>query len=165
MKQRIVFVSLLFAALAFGMLVKGYIDLASMSAPASPDSGRMRLYADSGTGKLACKDSAGANCMPSGSTYSGPSTQNVYTSSGRAFGTTYHNTTGVPVYVAVTGYSSSGTDLYAKADTATTPTTFVTDIWLPNTSKPGQITFLVKPGDYYTVYCSSCSINTWIEWY
>jgi hypothetical protein len=42
------------------------IDFTLGSAPALPQSGHVRLYANSGTGKLACIDASGAACLPSG---------------------------------------------------------------------------------------------------
>jgi hypothetical protein len=44
----------------------GYFDATRISAPGNPSSGSLRLFANDTTGKLACLDSAGADCMPSG---------------------------------------------------------------------------------------------------
>jgi hypothetical protein len=43
----------------------GYYDVARISAPSNPGSGNLRLFANNGTGKLACLDNSGADCMPS----------------------------------------------------------------------------------------------------
>jgi hypothetical protein len=43
-----------------------YADFKAISAPANPASGDLRLFANSGTGQLACLDNAGASCMPTG---------------------------------------------------------------------------------------------------
>jgi hypothetical protein len=48
-------------------LVNGYSELFRTSAPANPSSGYLRLFGNNATGKLACLDSSGADCMPSGS--------------------------------------------------------------------------------------------------
>lgn len=53
-----------FAALqTFG---NGYIDVTRVSAPSSPASGTLRVYADNSDGQIKCKDSAGASCLASG---------------------------------------------------------------------------------------------------
>jgi hypothetical protein len=44
----------------------GYFDAARISAPSNPSSGNLRLFANNSTGKLACLDSSGVDCMPSG---------------------------------------------------------------------------------------------------
>lgn len=43
----------------------GFFDQTRIAAPANPSAGSLRLYSDNATGKLACLDSAGADCMPS----------------------------------------------------------------------------------------------------
>jgi hypothetical protein len=45
----------------------GKVDLTSGTAPSNPGSGVFRLYGNSGTGKLACLNSSGGDCFPSGS--------------------------------------------------------------------------------------------------
>ena len=42
----------------------GYFDATRITAPSNPASGSLRLFANNSTGKLACLDSAGADCMP-----------------------------------------------------------------------------------------------------
>lgn len=42
------------------------IDFTTATAPANPSAGKIRLYADSGTGNLTCLTSAGGNCLPGG---------------------------------------------------------------------------------------------------
>jgi parallel beta-helix repeat protein len=44
----------------------GYFDVAKISAPSNPAAGNFRVFANTTTGKLACLDSAGADCMPAG---------------------------------------------------------------------------------------------------
>ena len=44
----------------------GKVDLTSGTAPSNPGSGVFRLYGDSGSGKLACLNSSGGDCFPSG---------------------------------------------------------------------------------------------------
>jgi hypothetical protein len=46
--------------------LSSYSDWKRISAPSNPASGALRLFADNGTGKLACLDSSGGDCMPSG---------------------------------------------------------------------------------------------------
>ena len=43
-----------------------YGDLNRISAPANPSAGSLRLFANNATGKLACLDNAGTDCMPAG---------------------------------------------------------------------------------------------------
>lgn len=42
----------------------GYNDRTRISAPSNPSAGSLRVYANNATGKLACLDSSGADCMP-----------------------------------------------------------------------------------------------------
>src|SRR6185436_9758223 len=44
----------------------GYVDLTQIAAPSNPAVGKFRLYADLGTGFLACINSSGASVLPSG---------------------------------------------------------------------------------------------------
>jgi hypothetical protein len=44
----------------------GYFDVTRITAPANPSAGNLRLFANNATGKLACLDNAGADCMPAG---------------------------------------------------------------------------------------------------
>lgn len=71
--------------------VAGPRDIVTQSAPASPASGTIRVYGDSGTGKLACKDSAGADCMPAGGS---SVTVTLMTSLGATDPGTWWNSTG-----------------------------------------------------------------------
>jgi len=43
----------------------GYADHTRISAPSNPSAGSLRVFANNTTGKLACLDSSGADCMPS----------------------------------------------------------------------------------------------------
>src|SRR5262249_55922563 len=43
-----------------------YSDWKRITTPANPPSGSLRLFANDSTGKLACLDASGADCMPSG---------------------------------------------------------------------------------------------------
>ena len=49
--------------------VTGFEDWGGSAAPANPASGTGRVFFNTATGKLECKDSAGANCMAAGSGY------------------------------------------------------------------------------------------------
>lgn len=65
-----------------------YSDWKRITVPANPAAGSLRLFANNATGKLACLDSAGADCMPNGGgggTPAGSNTQIQYNNSG-AFG-------------------------------------------------------------------------------
>src|SRR5262249_33859956 len=46
--------------------LSSYSDWKRITAPSNPASGSLRLFANNSTGKLACIDSSGADCMPSG---------------------------------------------------------------------------------------------------
>src|SRR5581483_10035912 len=50
--------------LATGMQFSGYYDIAAIAAPASPSAGVFRVYADSSSGNLSCKNSSGSTCFP-----------------------------------------------------------------------------------------------------
>jgi hypothetical protein len=47
-------------------IFNSYHDVTRIVAPSNPASGSLRLFANNATGKLACLDSSGADCMPSG---------------------------------------------------------------------------------------------------
>jgi hypothetical protein len=78
-----------------------YVDMAGISTPANPASGNIRLFADSGTGNLACRTSTGGNCLPTvggGGMPGGSNTQLQYNNSGSLGGSIssrtakkYHN--------------------------------------------------------------------------
>lgn len=53
--------------------VNGVRDWVRISPPASAPAGKLRQYANSATGKLACVDESGGDCMPAGSGGSGGS--------------------------------------------------------------------------------------------
>jgi hypothetical protein len=55
-----------------GGLGTSYQDVTEIAAPANPAAGNDRLYTDSGTHKLACLTSGGADCMPTGGGSAGP---------------------------------------------------------------------------------------------
>ena len=46
--------------------INGSRDLVLQPAPSSPSSGKIRIYGDSGSGRLGCLDSSGGNCAPGG---------------------------------------------------------------------------------------------------
>jgi hypothetical protein len=47
-------------------ILSSYADMTRISAPSNPSAGSLRLFANNATGKLACLDSSGADCMPAG---------------------------------------------------------------------------------------------------
>jgi hypothetical protein len=55
-----------FGVVLLGATLNGVLDVARMSAPSNPSAGSLRLYGNNSTGKLACLDSTGADCMPGG---------------------------------------------------------------------------------------------------
>jgi hypothetical protein len=59
-------IGFLAAALLMGAVLNGWLDLPVISAPANPSAGFLRLFADTSTGKLGCKDSSGASCLAGG---------------------------------------------------------------------------------------------------
>lgn len=65
--KRILFFFLAATAAFAQTAVLGPRDYPLQAAPAAPASGSIRVYADTATGKLACKNSSSADCMPSGS--------------------------------------------------------------------------------------------------
>ena len=96
-----------------------------------------------------------------GSSYNGPTTQADVTSS-RALNTPYTNTSGLPLYVAVTAYTFGDTlTAYSNAKT-------VGSLTVPDSiTEPGQLFFLVLPGQTYQITDSatSGSVQSWIEWH
>jgi hypothetical protein len=93
-----------------------------------------------------------------------PTTQNVVTGS-RAKSTIYQNTTGVPMYVAITTSASAAQTASVYCDSSSTPTTVVAQVG----GASGEITvatFIVLPGYYYEVGAGgSISIIAWVEWH
>lgn len=65
----------------------GYFDAVRITAPSNPASGSLRLFANNTSGKLACLDNAGADCMPSGGGSIGGSAGTVDNALIRADGT------------------------------------------------------------------------------
>lgn len=51
--------------MAANVAINGFRDLSRITAPSNPTSGFLRLFANNATGKLACLDNSGADCMPS----------------------------------------------------------------------------------------------------
>jgi hypothetical protein len=69
MKRKIILVCLggaLVAGLLYAAGVNGYFDFFKIAAPANPATGQARVYVDSGTNKLACLNSDGSSCAPTG---------------------------------------------------------------------------------------------------
>lgn len=50
----------------YAILTNAFYDFVKISAPSNPPAGQGRLYVDSGTNKLACLNSDGSSCSPSG---------------------------------------------------------------------------------------------------
>src|SRR5581483_6160791 len=65
-------------AQTFGL--SSYADLTRITAPSNPPAGKLRVFADNSTGKLACLDSSGANCNPGGGGGGGDVSSNTSTS-------------------------------------------------------------------------------------
>jgi hypothetical protein len=57
---------LICAVALYAAVVNGFLDFVGVSAPSNPASGNARVYYNSGTAKLSCLTSSGANCMPTG---------------------------------------------------------------------------------------------------
>lgn len=91
--------------------------------------------------------------------------QNDVTSS-RALGTIYQNTTGKPMFVSVSAYSSAATIYYAEIDSSATPTTRVLRVDT-SVNLYAAIFFVVLPNDYYKVDFSTGAktLGYWFEWY
>ena len=85
-----------------------YNDVLRITAPSNPASGYLRIFANSSTGKLACLDSSGSDCMPTGGVGSpaGSGTELQYRNAG-SFG-------------AVAGSSWDGTNIGLSNPTAAT---------------------------------------------
>jgi hypothetical protein len=70
MKRRLVLASILSLAIivvpAWAILVNAFYDFVKIGAPSNPPAGQARLYVDSGTNKIACLNSDGSSCNPSG---------------------------------------------------------------------------------------------------
>lgn len=104
--------------------------------------------------------------------YAGPTNQSVV-SGARSLGTSYHNTTGKPMWVSVSLYASGGTGswvAYGQTDASNPPVTAVTfydATALGIASVSLSTTFVVLPNNYYGVFVSSGSpaIQIWTEWW
>jgi len=98
----------------------------------------------------------------------GVSAQNDVTAS-RALATPYHNTTGKPMFVAVTYNFPQGGSITAYTDGAATPGTVVST--QGNSSVQGgtySVYFWVLPNNYYQVQLSGGQLGNlakWTEWY
>lgn len=102
-----------------------------------------------------------------GGTYAGPTHQNNVTGS-RVLNTVYQNTTGLPMWVYVTGNGGSGAaiSLEGLTDSSNPPTTDVGYVYGAVNNSNAQISFLVLPGNYYKVLTGlSSTLTVWIEYY
>lgn len=80
----------------------------------------------------------------------------------RAFNTTYTNTTGRPIAVAVTGYSSAGSGMAVVA--LVNGTQVYRGSWGYGSSTPCAVFFIVPPGATYSVAPNgSGSLESWAE--
>lgn len=101
---------------------------------------------------------------PGTNTYAGPSTQNDVTAS-RVLGTVYQNTTGKPMFIAVTAIQNSSGQLLGYADTSNPPTTEV-GAQYGLTGWTHQVFFIVLPNNYYKSSTdATATLTKWIEWY
>ena len=87
----------------------------------------------------------------------------------RSIGTTYQNTTGSPLFVAVTGLDvlSTSDTFHAKVGTTSPPTVPAADCSANGTVNPFcAVTFAVPNGYYYQITRdgTSISISKWTEW-
>jgi hypothetical protein len=64
--MKIGFVFLLTIAATAQTTINGSRDLVLQTTPSSPPTGKIRIYGDSGSGRLACLNSSGGNCIPGG---------------------------------------------------------------------------------------------------
>jgi hypothetical protein len=83
----------------------------------------------------------------------------------RAFNTVYQNTTGKPMFIAITVTGSGGTGMSCFTDSTTNPTQGVAAASNINATGANVFcSFWVLPNNYYKVTGSS-SLNFWIEWW
>jgi hypothetical protein len=94
-------------------------------------------------------------------------TQNTVTLS-RALNTTYQNTTGKPLFVAVTATCTSGAAIAALVDASASPGTTVASASAPGTlTSTAALTFFVLPSYYYRITGSGIpgpTLSIWTEW-
>jgi hypothetical protein len=94
----------------------------------------------------------------------GITVQSVATGS-RGFGTVYQNTTGKPMFIAITVTGSGGTGMSCFTDSTTNPSTSVAAASNINATGANVFcSFWVLPSNYYKVTGSS-ALNYWIEWW
>jgi len=109
----------------------------------------------------------------------GPTHQTDVTGA-RAFNTVYRNTTGVPLYVAVSTRHSTGNAMeqsraHFRTDGSNPPTTLVMTMGIyqsvVNQDQPSEGGFMVVlPGNYYKVDsvitgAATITLSAWLEWY
>jgi len=91
-------------------------------------------------------------------------TQNVVTSS-RVLNTVYRNTTGRPLFVAITCVHSVTGSLLAYTDSSNPPTTTIAT-QSGSAGFGSYVFFIVLPGNYYKARTDSAgSLVSWTEWY
>ncbi len=113
--------------------LSGYVDSTRITAPSNPSSGNLRVFANNSTGKLACLDSSGADCMPSGGGGSGT------VNSGAQYAITYYPSTGT----TVDDLATLTTDAQGKLTLA------------PTASSSGSPSLLVVTGPAHTALAAS----------
>jgi hypothetical protein len=92
-------------------------------------------------------------------------TKTYFTSSSRALGTVYQNTTGKPIIVMGSVSQSGSNILTAYCDSSSSPTTVVNEQLCSFGSGSGLVfLFLVPNNYYYKVAASGASWITWVEW-
>jgi hypothetical protein len=96
--------------------LSSFADLGEIAAPANPGANTIRLFADSGTGKLTCLDDVGGSCMPAGVSGANP-TASVGLSAVNGVATTYLRSDGAPALDQ--GITPTWTGAHAFSNTIT----------------------------------------------
>lgn len=148
------------------VFVGNYVEINRITAPASPATGLLRIFAAShtlGAISLASKDPAGNVRVLGGIT--------SQSQPARALDTIYQNTTGKPVFVAIAVSESGGSAAAgfwnARTDASNPPTTVVVDGFTADETGPVETSFWVLPGNYYTIVTTGTGtevLNRWTEW-
>jgi hypothetical protein len=85
---------------------------------------------------------------------------------GRSAGTVYQNTTGKPMFVAVTGVVGTGSFMELTSDTANPPTTSISYAMNYNTTQANRVgvTGWVLPNYFYKIAATGPTQVQWLEW-
>jgi hypothetical protein len=98
---------------------------------------------------------------------SGVTAQTNYSGGTRTLNSIYHNTTGKPLFVAVSSQIASGTLSQALTDSSATPSLIVaqTNATSGSAALIQQMFFVVLPGNYYEVNSAAgTTLYNWVEW-